>query len=261
LEVPFFQRKKFLAKSVEMYRQTAHERPILGGYISRPYEFDYNDTLLSYFMDGYNPDQPDFIKLEPSDLKAILAYQNFGYIVIYKDKLDPSVAEYWRKITVSMLGPETRPYYEDDELIFYQLPEQASVLPTKPVLIRGSGWSATEKLPDGSYYRWIIDQQATLPLFLPATQVGTQRLQFQVASYYRDRTIQVLVNDQPVTQFRVTPALQPYTLEIDSKWFKTGDNLITLRPLEPADRPADIEKTNDTRPLTILVNNLNFNPN
>ncbi len=258
LELPFYQ--KYTAKANEMYWQTAHERPIVGGYISRIYNFDYNDTPLAYFVDGYRPDQPDFLKPDLAGLRGLLAYADFGYIAIYKFKLASSEVERWRQIFGEILGSATKPYYEDEQLIFYQLPDRATVLATaRPTLLRGSGWSAAEKRPDNTYYRWIIGPQATLPLFMPSIG-GNPKLEFQAASYFRDRTVEVLVNGQAITQLKVTPALQIYQIPIDLPRLKPGDNLITLRPLEPPDRPSDHDpKSNDTRPLTILVTNVTYN--
>jgi hypothetical protein len=257
LELPFYQ--KYTAKANEMYWQTAHERPIVGGYISRIYNFDYNDTPLAYFVDGYRPDQPDFLQPDPAGLRSLLAYDDFGYIAIYKFKLDPSQVERWRTTISAILQPGAKPYYEDDQVIFYQLPERAAGLtPAHPALVRGSSWSAAEKRPDGTLYRWILGSQATLPLFAPPGAATSYKIQFQSASYFRDRTVNVLLNGQVLTQLKVTPALQPYQFEIPASRLKSGDNLITLDPQEPPDRPSDHEKTQDTRPLTMLVSNLTF---
>ncbi len=259
LEIPFYQ--KYTAKASEMYYQTAHERPIVGGYISRIYNFDYNNTPLAWFVDGYRPDQPDFLKLDPTALPGLLAYDDFGFITIYKFKLDASEVERWRKTVGTMFGPNSPPYYEDEQVIIYHLPERAAGLAqAQPLLLRGAGWGGLERRADGTYYRWLSATQATLPLFLPPGQAGNDplKMEFQAAAYYRERTVEVLVNGQLLTQLKVSPALASYKLEIPESRLKPGDNLITFRPLEAPDRPSERENSADTRALTILIGNITY---
>lgn len=97
----------------------------------------------------------------------------------------------------------------------------------------------------------------TLPLNSAPAQT---RLHFEAAAYYRERTVAVLLNGQEVAQLKVSPEKQSYNLSLEAKWLKPGDNLITLRPLEPADIPAEREQTRDIRTLTIVLTNLGVSP-
>lgn len=259
LELPILQ--KNVAKNKEMYWQTAHERPMLGGYLSRPYSFSYSDTPFAYFLDLSSLDQADFVKASGPDLKHFLDYYNFGYIALYKTKTAPNELEQWRKF-VAKLGPEVKLYHEDSELVLYQLSAPDAQAAKTPLLLRGNGWSGIEKLQDGSPYRWITEKEAGLWFVVPQVLApGSQyHFHFQAAAYYRERTLNVLVNGQPVTQLKIGQVLQPYDLSLDAKWFKSGENSITLDPLEPPDRPSLVEKvpTKDNRPLTIFLSQLEY---
>ncbi len=255
LEIPHFPKNN--ARSNEMYWQTTHERPIMGGYISRPYNLSYLDTPFAFFIEGYRPFQPDFLKLEPTDLKNVLDYYNFGFVALYKIKMERAEVESWRSLVEKMLGPNTKPLYEDDQTIMYHLPEQAGQL--QPLMVRGQGWSSVEQAQDGNYSRWIMEGQVNLPLFLPPDRMdGPHYLEFRARGYRRERTVEVRVNGQKATQFKVTTNFQSFRLELERQWFKPGDNLITMDALEPPDRPSVVENSQDTRPLSVLINSLRY---
>lgn len=119
LELPIVQKNG--SKASEMYWQTAHQRPILGGYLSRAYAFDYATTPFSYFLFEEKLNQPDFVKVGGTELKRLLADYDFGYIAIYKTKLEPAEVEHWRDFVLELLGPATAPFYEDEQMILFRL--------------------------------------------------------------------------------------------------------------------------------------------
>jgi hypothetical protein len=255
LELPF--RQKYTIKAGEMYYQTAHERPILGGYLSRIYKLDYNDTPFSYFVDGYNPEAPDFLALKPEQLRGVLDYYKFGYIAIYKFELDPPAVENWRKIVEQLTGGPQNLFYEDDQLIFYRLPDFKTT--RESVLLRGTGWGGLEKRTDGFQYRWINGSTATLPVFVsPAASYPAYRLSFEAAAYYRDRTVEVYLNGKPIHSLKIAPAPDQYEVVVDGNLLKEGDKLLSFQPVEPPDKPSERENSNDTRSLTVLIGGISW---
>ncbi len=254
LELPL--RQKYTIKAAEMYYQTAHERPILWGYLSRIYKLNYNDTPLAYFVDGYNPQARDFITVQPEQLRGVLDYYNFGYVVIYKFQLDPAAVESWRGVLDQLTGGKSNLFYEDDQLIFYRLPDFKSSQEVGAVtLLRGSGWGGVEKRDANFYYRWIDGAEATLPFLAPRTTGNrpAYKLSFEAVAYYRDRTVGVYLNDQLISTLKILPAPMQYEVLVEGNLMKEGDNLLSLRPIEPADKPSEREKSSDTRSLTVLV--------
>ncbi len=251
LELPI--QAKNGAKSKEMYWQTAHGRPILGGYLSRPFALDYGKTPFVYFLEDERLNQPDFVQTDPATLRALLADYDFGYIAVNKLKIEPGEQERWSKFAANLVGPGTAPFYEDSQLLFYRLESQEST--GRPVVLPDTGWDRPEKRPDNSFHRWINQEQATAWLTLPAGLTPVI-VKFEAASFFRERNLEVAVNGQKITTLKIPSPLQAFQLEIDSKLLKPGDNLLSFRPLEPPDRPSDHGESRDTRLLGVLIKGL-----
>ena len=258
LELPIVE--KNVAKSSEMYWQTSHERPMLSGFISRPYDFNYEDSTLRPFLNSSSLSEPDFVDLQATDLQSLLASYNFGYIVLYKFQNSPAVITQWHTFTQNLLGPQVTPFYEDDQTVVYQLPEPGPANPVRPILLSGAGWDNPEKQLDGGYARWLIHDTGDLWLYMPPAQLGainTFQLKFEATAYYRDRTVNVLVNGQLATTFKVGQTLQPYTLGLPAHFFNPGDNEIIFQPVEPPDSASN-HGGSDPRPLTIQLSHVSY---
>jgi hypothetical protein len=97
-----------------LYYQTVHEKPLVGGHISRPlpgtFDFIETDPLLSRLFD-----------VQPIDLSAetlarrMEAYANHDirYILLHKGRSPQAIEESWREA----LAPWQ--IYEDDWVIVY----------------------------------------------------------------------------------------------------------------------------------------------
>ncbi len=249
-EIPYSQKNS--AKAGEMYWQTAHERPIIGGYLSRAYTLNYYDTSLAYLLDYARISQPDFIKIEPARLNSLLANLDFGYVAIYKIKLSPKEEQSWRTFFQSLANP-VPPFYEDSQVIFYKV-----MAPLQPILFTGGGWDNPEKQSGGNYQRWMSGPKGELILNVANPASPRAVVQFEAGAFLRNRTVEEVVNGFVVGKIIVKPEPQFFELKLENQWLKPGDNSIEFRPLEPPDRPADQGQNKDTRPLTIVLRNVSL---
>ena len=98
-----------------MYVQTLHERPMVGGHVSRPpsrpHAFVEEVPILTAGRDG--PPQPGELD-DISRQLAPLATAGIRYVMIHKDRADEAETRAWRRWFAS--GPA----YEDDRIIAYR---------------------------------------------------------------------------------------------------------------------------------------------
>ena len=109
------------ASKVNMFYQTIHERPLVGGHISRtpPHAYDFigENELLSrlhlYSASGYEGSF-SFPFLDVSRSLDVLAETGIRYIIFRRDDVSPEMLDAWQ----SFIGVD--PAYEDSMVVVYQ---------------------------------------------------------------------------------------------------------------------------------------------
>lgn len=135
-----------LSDAIFQYYQTFHEKPIYGGYESRP-SIDTLRGLQTYFLNQFvwKTTLDDIVKQDLNDVGvSIFNYYNIGYVVIHK-KLDwyyepdyvPSLLSALKQRLNEILNVD-RPYFENANLFAYEIPTSTS---KTPFIVLGSGWS------------------------------------------------------------------------------------------------------------------------
>jgi hypothetical protein len=247
LELPFSEHNR--DKADNMRYQTSHNRPIVGGYMARQVLIDYAASPFAFFYEEYPVASRDVIPVSPEGARSMLAYYNFGYMLLYKDNLDNKRQERFRQIIEQTLGPvKTACTYEDAQVLACPVvPPQTAV----PFLALTKGWYNAEAENGGQ--RWLRGQEGYLGMFVPAT--GTYKLNFEGAAYRNGRQLVVEVDGQPQAQVTIQPDRQDYSIELK---ITGGSHIIRLYSPEPPDRPSNHGTPSDTRTLTLLFSKLNL---
>lgn len=128
------------------YFQTVHEKPIYGGWATRPstesQRFMQSYFILQFF---YPAITDDIVKQDLKDVGAsILNYYNIGYVILHKDTelehLDQHIKTTFvpkLKQQMNKIMNQDSPFYEDSELAVYKIPKSTS---EKPFILLGDGW-------------------------------------------------------------------------------------------------------------------------
>ena len=234
-----------------MYFQTAHGKPIFGGYISREYYHPFLDSTPGFQQLQRGAVEADMFGDGPNEWFTALERYHVRYIVLQKrrepERDDPraeaSVTES-RTIIRQVLGVSARPVYEDEQLAAYSVPAPRERV---PFLAVGDGWQPREVGPNGAF-RWMGDR-ATIEIDSPAA--GEARLTFRAAAPGNPRRLQiyhgnVLVFDQVVgglQEFRTGGALG----------IPKGTSTLTFVSPEGTSSPLALGIGDDPRQLSFAV--------
>ena len=109
-----------------MLYQTVHGFPIVGGYISRtpdqalwPFDYPYLNELRARIYGDTTPYDFDQIKL--SNARSDLRVLNIDHVVLHRDELSENDFYFIRENLIRVLQT---PYYEDDFLSVWEVPNQ-----------------------------------------------------------------------------------------------------------------------------------------
>jgi hypothetical protein len=186
-----------------MYFQSAHGRPIFGGYISREYNHPFLDSTPGFQQLQRGTDEADMFADGPREWFSALERYGVRYVVLQKrreperddSRAEPDVA-LSREHIDQVLGPGVAPLYEDEQLAAFRVPPTAE---RAPFLAVGGNWEPREVGPNGAF-RWMGDR-ATIKVEAPAAIQAY--LNFRAAGLGAPRRLQVyhgdvLVFDQTV---------------------------------------------------------------
>jgi hypothetical protein len=186
-----------------MYFQTAHGKPIYGGYISREYYHPFLDSTSGFQRLQHYDDAGDMFDDGPDQWYTAFDSYNLRYIVLQKrrepERDDPRAGpdvEDSREAIMGVLGPSARPVYEDEQLAAFPVPQPGNRAPFMAV---GDGWQPREVGPNGAF-RW-LGERATITIEAPTA--GEAYLSFRATALGEPRRMQifhgdVLVFDQDV---------------------------------------------------------------
>ncbi len=224
--------------SPRMLYQIYHQRPITGGYISRklidPHRQAHDSPLFDW-IDLRAP-EPDIIPTKtPREELGLLAYQNFGYLILYAEDPDQPGKSYDATRAERLINyafDNKKPDFQDSVARVWDIP--ATPL-QNPVMVLGQGWTVVEPVSGGSRQRWIDAGAADARVIIlagPDTPLKpSYNLDIQAVSPDKPRRLQVLLNGAVVNDTKIT-GIQ--TLHLAGIKLQPGENVITLRP-DPAD--------------------------
>ncbi len=248
-----------------MFNQIAHQRPIVGGYLSRPVidPYRFPDSAFKpiadfQLRDTNKPPLPDIILRTNNyqDLDDLVTTYKFRYIVLYQKEFDsPNQLSGVIDLISRHYGTQQQ-LYKDDELIVYRVPaDLAAQLQGVIDLTLGGGWNDLEQNPKDKnrpLWRW---SEQTARIYATAYTASKASLEFQLISFQTERTLQVQLNRQTIYQIKVAPD-QLKSVAIDLM-LPAGRNEISLTSLEGDQSPAELDpNSKDTRRLAFAVNSV-----
>lgn len=231
-----------------MYFQTAHGKPIFGGYISREFPHPFLRSTPGYQELTYVDGAGDMFAAGREEwLSAIQLYKT-KYIVLQKvrlpDKVEPVPdLEPSRAAIRHVLGGEAQPVYEDEQVEVYAVPPPEETVPFMSV---GEGWEPREIGPNGTY-RW-LHAQGTLRIDAPRAEQAY--LTFRAASLGRTKPLKILHGDHVVFDGMVG-GLEPY--KIGPLGLPKGVSTLTFISPEGTNSPRQLGQGDDPRQLSFVV--------
>ncbi|MDQ5823349.1 MAG: hypothetical protein M3441_03945 [Chloroflexota bacterium] len=231
-----------------MYFQTAHEKPIFGGYISREFPHPFITSTPGYQELTYVDGAGDMFESGPDEWLSAFQLYKTKYIVLQKvrlpDKVEPVPdIQPSRDAIHYVLGPDADPVYEDEHVEVYQVPAPANTVPFLSVV---EGWEPREVGPNGTY-RW-LREQGTLRIDAPRAEQAY--LTFRAASLGRAKPLRILHGDHVVFD-GVVGGLQPY--RIGPLGLPQGVSTLTFVSPEGTDSPRELGQGDDPRQLSFVV--------
>lgn len=248
-----------------MMYQVLHQKPIFGGRWARDHKLTNPNNFMktaslfrNFWLLDYTPDwrklyYPPRDFLQRTDYatqgRAILNYYHTRYIVLWKDALYPRWDEdAFQQLIGQVLGPGTAPYYEDDMMRVYRVPDGPPA--ANPLTLDvGEGWFQAETRPDSTVYRLADSSngQASDVVSMNLTQQPlAATFQFTIYTHATPRTVQVLLNDTPLTTLHLRPDADPQQVHLDII-LPPGLNHIRFATPEP---PVGTGNPHDARLLT-----------
>jgi hypothetical protein len=264
LQLPPFT-EKGLGEDHYMMYQVLHQKPIFGGRWARDHKLTNPNNFMktaslfrNFWLLDYTPDwrtlyYPPRDFLQRTDYatqgRAILNYYHTRYIVLWKDALYPRWDEdAFQQLIGQVLGPGTAPYYEDGMMRVYRVPDGPPA--ANPLTLDvGEGWFQAETRPDGTVYRLADSSNGqasdVVSMNLTAHPVPST-FQFTIYTHATPRTVQVLLNDTPLTTLHLRPDAGPQQVQLDIS-LPPGLNHIRFATPEP---PVGTGNPHDARLLT-----------
>ncbi|MEO6457491.1 MAG: hypothetical protein ABIO92_04345, partial [Chloroflexia bacterium] len=231
-----------------MYFQTAHERPIFGGYISREYPHPFLERTPGFQELIYADGKGDMFDSGPETWNSALAFYKVGYIVLQKTRLPdraetPPDVSAWRQSIDRIGGERFQQIYSDEFMDVFSVPRPQRLA---PFLTVGEGWGEREVGPNGSF-RWM---GARAFLSIQSPEPTTASLTFRVAGLGSERTMRIYHMNMQVFEGKVG-ALQELTVGPLS--IPVGHSTIKFESPDCTISPADLGNVADQRQLSFAV--------
>jgi hypothetical protein len=236
-----------------MYFQTAHGKPIFGGYISREYPHPFLTSTPGYQELTYVDGGGDMFRAGPDEWYSAFQEYRTRYIVLQKrrlpDRPDPPVDVSSSREAIRTVLGDTEPAHVDDDVEVYRVPQPTEQV---PFLTVGSGWEPRETGPNGTF-RWM---HATGNLTIHAPHAKSTYLVFRATSLV-PRTLQVFHGERLVYEGQVGP-LQEY--RIGPLGLPDGGSNLTFVSPEGTISPAELGMGDDPRQLSFAILDLELEP-
>lgn len=238
-----------------MYFQTASEKPIFGGYISREFPHPFLKSTPGYQELTYVDGRGDMFAAGRDQWLSALRLYKTKYIVLQKVRL-PDKVEQQPNIQPSraairlVLGADVKPSYEDAQVEVYTVPAIAAPVPFLSV---GDGWEPREVGPNGTF-RWL---RASGTLRIDAPRAQQAYLTFRAASLGKARALKILHGDTVVFDGQIG-GLAPQ--RIGPLGLPAGVSTLTFISPEGTVSPAELKLGDDPRQLSFVVLDAKLEP-
>ncbi len=183
-----------------MYYQTYHQQPIMGGQISRPRGHPWRRAQFFGAVLQVQPTWDDIASdTTPAAVRSALACQDIAQVVVYKQETGEATRRRIEQLERNLFA-DVAPVYEDDLMRVY---EPVNMHAQRPYWTpHPDEWYPPEVLPQlDTTARWAQGERASLLIYPCGQQQAT--VAFDIFSYARNRTIDVLLNDQPYASFTI----------------------------------------------------------
>lgn len=194
LDIPF---SGWSASNTNMYYQTVHEHPIVGGFIHRvPVGVR---PMMSFFKRLVTPfgGTDDIVEaLSGPDQAAILRYYDIAFVVLHRPRLPLEELPVWIDLLASFPAEKA---YEDEQIVAFRVPDTAGIDQLKPLLVVGENWHDI-KLSNGTPSRWMSNDGQ---IYAGISRDGEYELRFTTSSFQTPRRLLVYVNETEVGEFHV----------------------------------------------------------
>lgn len=218
-----------------MYGQSAHKRPIIGGYTARHYPYPWIGAApgVPQLADNNRLDlNEDDIVSPPARETALrtLDYYGVRYVTVYPFEDGGEENRVTSALDAIFGEPGIQPIYSDPGLTAYKVPPQQQ---TGPLVGLGEGWHARETA-GGRVWRWTTGRaQVLVTNPLTATLLVTLRL--DAYSLAAPRTMVMLLDGQEIDRRQINPhPSQPVALPLN---LTPGEHWLELQSPEPPDQP------------------------
>jgi hypothetical protein len=196
-----------VARSEQLWYQTAHGWPIIGGYTGREPPYPLGKYAPGLRELRYGRSEADDIVTPgwPASALTMLQALDIRYVAFHPDLMNASLERERALITQIGLAPA----YSDDRLELYPVPAG----PRRVVAYLGAGWGGLER-QDGRRWRWMSDQPAELYLYNPHGQPWPVALSLQLEAFERQRPLSISLDGQASAPLEVTRARMQRTLRL-----------------------------------------------
>jgi hypothetical protein len=245
-----------------MYNQTAHGKPIYGGYISREFPHPFLQSTPGYQELTYVDGAGDIFAAGPDQWYSAFAQYKLGYIALQKDRLpnypdndarDQADSATSRQAIIKVLGSAATPVFSDTQLEIYPVPGPRERVPFLSV---SDGWEPREMNETGDTYRW-MGQEATLRIDAPRTENAF--LTFRAGSLGGPRQLQIYHGDTLVFDATIQPGITEYRTKGP---LGLPQGVSRLRFVSPTGTtsPADLGQGDDPRRLSFVLMSVGLEP-
>jgi hypothetical protein len=207
-----------VSRSENLWYQTAHGRPIVGGFIGRepPYPAKYAPGIRE-LRTGRRESQDILSPGWPEAGREALDYYDIRHVLFHPDAMKQTLAP--MRALVAELGLQAT--YGDERLEIYPVPRTAA---PRPLAFLGQGWGGVEQ--DGErVWRW-MGERAELYLVNPHAEPRVVRLELELESFGRDRELSLQLGDGPPLTMPVSRAVMRRTLSL---MLEPGTHVVYLR--------------------------------
>lgn len=197
---------------VRMFNQITYQRPILGGYLSRPVVDPYRDNGSPFLPIADLILRTKRIPLDiipprtnQQDLDTLVALYNFRYIILYLQEFsDPDQRAGVIDLITTHYGSQQL-VYQDSTIAVFRVPDQYLSRPYEGVqLSLGDGWYDVEQDNSKTYWRWT---QPSATMYATTFTPQTVQLSLTLRSKAVPQTLQILVNGELAAQLEIEPTL------------------------------------------------------
>ena len=243
------------------YFQTVHEKPIFGGWATRPSteaeRFLQNYFFLQFFYPGFTN---DIIKQDLGEVGiSILNHYNIGYVILHKKTELVFLDEHIRTKFVPTLKQQMNkilnqdsPFYEDSELVVYKIPKSDS---KKPFILLGDGWDDTVSTDEhGSLVR-LATLHSEIIIINPSSETQNLTLQILLSSTLPSNQISISFSNEILLERTLSE--QPSDILIENLTVFPGKNIVSLDASEFKILPP-LSNIENEREMSIVVDSISF---